>query len=171
MLEEEFISKLSVEMVSERNMITDYFAMSLESTGYNDYQYETTRPSRAFPNAQVVMNDNLDAGYVGLYYYINFIPVNKEQITSITNVNGGRLRGSFNKIKNVPFENFLNSIEFLDSQNAKPTLGVSSKYYEKYSSLYMLDDNLEEKITTTENLPTDAENEISKMIFQLIEIL
>jgi len=171
MSEEEFVSKLSVQIVSEKNMITDYFAMSFESIGYNSYDYETTRPSKVFPFARMVVNDNLDAGYVGLYYYNNFIPVNKEQITSITNKNSGKLRGMFNKISNVPFEQLLMSIEFLDSQNAKPTLGVSSKYYEKYSSLYMLDDNLEEKITTTENLPTNAENEISKMIDQLIQIL
>ena len=98
------------------------------------------------------------------------MPTNKDTIDKIL-LNDSNLDGKrFNTIS-MSFDNYLILVDFLDSLNAKPTYSISSKYYEKYASQFQLNDILEEKVTTTENLPTDAENEISKMIFQLIEIL
>jgi hypothetical protein len=170
MSEEEFISKLKVEIVSREYVFTDYLARCLEAKNHKDYRYEAER-IRPFANSSVFSSTNFNCGKAALGLYKNVIPTNKEQIIEITRSNNGDLKGAFNKISNINFEQLLDCIDLMTTLGGKPTFGVHHKYYEKYANEYMFEDNLEEKLITTDNLPTDAENEIYKMTEQLIQLL
>jgi hypothetical protein len=169
MSEEEFISKLTVEVVSEKNAITDVFALVLEVLDLDNIYY-VRKASKVFDQAIVITKTNFSISYISAKYFDSVIPVNKTQIREKLNPNGD-ISDNYNIVKDISFEDFLRVIEYLDSMNAKPTLGVSNKYYEKYANLYMLDDNFEQKIIAPDNLPTNAEDEISKMIEELLNLI
>jgi hypothetical protein len=173
--EETFASQLTVKVISDKHPTTDALFDACLSAGLSYYDVEygiLSKKSKYYEDNNVI---SCGVTFPTFYnfrggYYKNVMPTNKDTIDKILLNNSNLADKKFNTIS-MSFDNYLILVDFLDSLNAKPTYSVSSKYYEKYASQFELNDILEEKIITPDNLPTDAEEEIKKMIHQLIQLL
>ena len=172
--EETFVSNLSIKIIADNHTVTDAFFEASINAGLSYYDVEygfNNRYSKYKSDKNIITCGKKFPRFINFRgaYYKNVIPVNKEIIDSVL-ANKSDLEKEFDTIS-MSFENYLIVVDYLSGLNAKPVYGVKSKYYQKYEGQFQLNDILEEKVTTTENLPTDAEGEIYEMIEQLIQLL
>lgn len=170
MSEEEFISHLSVQIVSEETKFTDVFAFCLNQISI-DYNYAVRTRSRNFPSAPVVQYENFTQRSILAHLYKFIIPVNVSQIREYAINNKSSFNGPVSRVSDISFEGFSRCVEYMEQINAKATLGVMNSFYNKYSTMFTLEDVLEQKTRTIDNIPEQQDDEISKMIEELIKTL
>jgi hypothetical protein len=170
MSEDEFMSYLKVEIVSENIYVTDAFDMAISQTSsrYN-YEYVVTSGSGLRENSILDAANKFNYQNIQQGYHQNVLYINREQIEPFIS-NSGHLEVKACAIKNLDFIHLVKAIEYMEKINAKPTLSVFPSYFEKVKDNYNFGDSFQTAIasSTTKNL---TEAEISNMIDELLTTL
>jgi len=146
---EDFVTHLSVEMITTSMNYAEGFAVFLNNLGeeITSDNLELTKKSDLFSNVQTWGNKKRYYRVSGgdLFKYI--FPTNIIQMQQ--QMYGGGIQ--YNHKVKMSYENFITITNLLSEMNQKPTFAIGSKYFKEVADMYVLQQFVE-NVNETENI-------------------